>query len=121
MASKTLFVAEKAVHQESSMLAQASVTLAGRDLCSIADLSQAEIAAVMELAHAIKATPGDYRYSLDARQMVMFFEKASLRTRLTFEAGMNTLAVRRCSWTKRNRRWESANRWPTSRATWSAG
>src|SRR5277367_2549008 len=91
MASKTLFVAEKAVHQESSMLAQASVTLAGRDLCSIADLSQAEIAAVMELAHAIKATPGDYRYSLDARQMVMFFEKASLRTRLTFEAGMNTL------------------------------
>jgi len=73
------------------MLAQASVTLAGRDLCSIADLSQAEIAAIMELAHAIKATPGDYRYSLDARQMVMFFEKASLRTRLTFEAGMNTL------------------------------
>ena len=73
------------------MLAQASATLAGRDLCSIADLSQAEIAAIMELAHAIKATPGDYRYSLDARQMVMFFEKASLRTRLTFEAGMNTL------------------------------
>jgi ornithine carbamoyltransferase len=91
MASKTALVEEKAVHQESSMLAQASVTLAGRDLCSIADLSQAEIAAVMELAHAIKATPGDYRYSLDARQMVMFFEKASLRTRLTFEAGMNTL------------------------------
>jgi ornithine carbamoyltransferase len=91
MASKTLLVEEKAVHQESSMLAQASATLAGRDLCSIADLSQAEIAAVMELAHAIKATPGDYRYSLDARQMVMFFEKASLRTRLTFEAGMNTL------------------------------
>ena len=50
-----------------------------------------EIAAILELAHAIKASPADYRLSLDARQMVMFFEKASLRTRLTFEAGMNTL------------------------------
>ena len=73
------------------MLTQASVSLAGRDLCSIADLSRSEMAAIMELAHAMKASPSDYRYSLDARQMVMFFEKASLRTRLTFEAGMNTL------------------------------
>ena len=84
-------VGESAVHEESKMLAEATVTLAGRDLCSIADLSRSEIAAVLELAHAIKASPADYRLSLDARQMVMFFEKASLRTRLTFEAGMNTL------------------------------
>ncbi len=33
-------------------------SLAGRDLCSIADLSQLEIAAILELAHAIKASPG---------------------------------------------------------------
>ncbi|HZD47452.1 MAG TPA: ornithine carbamoyltransferase [Silvibacterium sp.] len=65
--------------------------LAGRDLCSIADFSTAEIAAVMELAHAVKARPQDYRWALDAKQMVMFFEKASLRTRLTFEAAMNTV------------------------------
>jgi ornithine carbamoyltransferase len=65
--------------------------LAGRDLCSIGDFSAAEVAAVLELAHAMKAAPGDYRFALDARQMVMFFEKASLRTRLAFEAGMNTL------------------------------
>ncbi len=71
--------------------AQASGSLSGRDLCSISDFSPAEIAALMELAHSIKAAPGDYRFSLDAKQMVMFFEKASLRTRLTFEAGMNTL------------------------------
>ena len=75
----------------SGALAAASVSLAGRDLCSVADLSSVEVAAVMELAHAMKASPADYRFSLDARQMVMFFEKASLRTRLTFEAGMNTL------------------------------
>src|SRR5271163_5060541 len=91
MGSKALIVDERPVHQESSMLTQATVTLAGRDLCSIADLSHSEIAAIMELAHAIKTSPADYRYALDARQMVMFFEKASLRTRLTFEAGMNTL------------------------------
>lgn len=65
--------------------------LAGRDLCSIADLTAAEIAAVMELAHAVKAQPEDFRHALDAKQMVMFFEKASLRTRVTFEAGINTL------------------------------
>ncbi len=82
---------KKQYHQEGNTLALATASLAGRDLCSIADLSQLEIAAIMELAHAIKASPADYRYSLDARQMVMFFEKASLRTRLTFEAGMNTL------------------------------
>jgi ornithine carbamoyltransferase len=72
-------------------LALASHTLAGRDFCSISDFSATELAAVLELAHLIKASPADYRYSLDAKQMVMFFEKASLRTRLTFEAGMNTL------------------------------
>ena len=65
--------------------------LAGRDLCSITDFSTAEIAAVMELAHDVKAHPGKYRWALDAKQMVMFFEKASLRTRLTFETAINTL------------------------------
>jgi len=66
-------------------------SLAGRDLCSIADFSTAEIAAVMELGHDVKANPQDYRWSLDAKQMVMFFEKASLRTRLTFETAINTM------------------------------
>ena len=66
-------------------------SLAGRDLCSIADFSAVEIEAVMKLAHAVKAEPAKFRWALDARQMVMFFEKASLRTRLTFETAINTL------------------------------
>jgi ornithine carbamoyltransferase len=45
----------------------------------------------MELGHDVKANPQDYRWSLDAKQMVMFFEKASLRTRLTFETAINTM------------------------------
>jgi ornithine carbamoyltransferase len=70
---------------------EAAKRLAGRDLCSIADLTVGEMAAIMELSHAIKAQPQEFRHALDAKQMVMFFEKASLRTRLTFEAGINTL------------------------------
>jgi len=83
MATKTLLVEEQST--------PASVSLAGRDLCSIADLSMAETASILKLAHSVKADPAAYRYALDAKQMVMFFEKASLRTRLTFEAGISTL------------------------------
>jgi ornithine carbamoyltransferase len=68
-----------------------AASLAGRDLCSVADLTPGELAATLDLAHDVKANPGAYRWALDAKQMVMFFEKASLRTRLTFETAMNTL------------------------------
>ena len=77
--------------QSDTAFAESAQRLRGRDLCSIADLSVAEMAALMELGHAVKTHPEDFRHALDARQMVMFFEKASLRTRLTFEAGINTL------------------------------
>ena len=71
--------------------ALAAKSLAGNDLCSIADLSTGEIGALLKLAHAVKTRPRDYRRALDAKQLVMFFEKASLRTRLSFESGINTL------------------------------
>ncbi len=70
--------------------AAAQASLAGRDLCSIADLTPDETAAILTLGHRVKAKPRAYRYALDAKQMVMFFEKASLRTRLTFQAALNT-------------------------------
>jgi ornithine carbamoyltransferase len=54
-------------------------------------LTSGELAATLALAHDVKANPGAYRWALDAKQMVMFFEKASLRTRLTFETAINTL------------------------------
>src|ERR1700735_5743989 len=77
--------------QSDTAFNEASKRLSGRDLCSIADLTVQEMAAIMELAHAVKNHPDDFRHSLDAKQMVLFFEKASLRTRLSFEAGINTL------------------------------
>lgn len=70
---------------------EAAKRLCGRDMCSIADLTVEEMAAVMELAHAVKNHPEDFRHALDGKQMVLFFEKASLRTRLTFETAINTL------------------------------
>lgn len=65
--------------------------LAGRDLCSIRDLSVSDARLILDTAHAVKSQPDAFRHALDSRQLVMFFEKESLRTRLTFEAGINTL------------------------------
>jgi ornithine carbamoyltransferase len=63
----------------------------GRDLISIQDFMPEELACALELAAAMKARPGDYRGTLVGKQIVLFFEKPSLRTRLTFEAGINSL------------------------------
>lgn len=59
-----------------------------RDLISTRDLTPSEVGAILDLAGVMKARPADFRSALAGKQMVMFFEKASLRTRLTFEAGM---------------------------------
>ncbi len=77
--------------QSDTAFNEANKRLNGRDLCSIADLTVGEMAAIMELGHTVKEHPEDFRHALDAKQLVMFFEKASLRTRLTFEAAINTL------------------------------
>ncbi|WP_263378376.1 ornithine carbamoyltransferase [Granulicella paludicola] len=76
--------------QSDTAFTETAKGISGRDLVSIADLSVQEMAAIMELAHAVKAAPEDFRHALDAKQMVLIFEKASLRTRLTFETAMNT-------------------------------
>jgi ornithine carbamoyltransferase len=62
-----------------------------RDLISITDFTPAEVAGVLDLASIMKVRPHDFRGALDGKQVVLFFEKPSLRTRLTFEAGMNSL------------------------------
>jgi ornithine carbamoyltransferase len=63
----------------------------GRDLISIQDFSPDELACALELAASMKARPADFRGVLQGKQIVLFFEKPSLRTRLTFEAGINSL------------------------------
>jgi ornithine carbamoyltransferase len=69
----------------------AATTFWPRDLVSVRDLSPQEVRAVLDLSSLIKQRPSDFRGALAGKQMVMFFEKPSLRTRLTFEAGMASL------------------------------
>jgi ornithine carbamoyltransferase len=65
-----------------------TTTFPGRDLVSIRDLSPIEVESLFHLASLIKARPEDFRSALAGKHIVMFFEKPSLRTRLTFEAGI---------------------------------
>jgi ornithine carbamoyltransferase len=62
-----------------------------RDFVSVQDFSPEETTSLFELTHVIKSRPADFRGALAGKQLVLFFEKASLRTRLTFEAGMASL------------------------------
>jgi len=61
------------------------------DLVSTRDLGPHGVEAVLQLAARMKARPGDFRKALSGKQIVMFFEKPSLRTRLTFETGIGSL------------------------------
>ncbi len=61
------------------------------DLVSTRDLGPAGVDAVLHLAGIMKSRPADFWRVLTGKQIVMFFEKPSLRTRLTFEAGMVSL------------------------------
>jgi ornithine carbamoyltransferase len=62
-----------------------------RDLLSIQDLAPEEVAELLDLTMEVKQRPQEFRTAIAGKQVVMFFEKPSLRTRLTFEAGVNTL------------------------------
>ena len=61
------------------------------DLVSTRDLGPEGVEAVLHLAELMKSRPSVFSRALAGKQMVMFFEKPSLRTRLTFESGMISL------------------------------
>ncbi|HEY6337378.1 MAG TPA: ornithine carbamoyltransferase [Candidatus Sulfotelmatobacter sp.] len=61
------------------------------DLISTRDLGPQGVEAVLHLAELMKARPSVFQRALAGKQMAMFFEKPSLRTRLTFEVGMTSL------------------------------
>jgi ornithine carbamoyltransferase len=72
-----------------------STTLRGRDLLSAADLSAADVDRVFDTATQLKAEFREQRRHatqlLRGRTLAMLFQKPSLRTRVTFEAGMAQL------------------------------
>ncbi len=71
--------------------AVATTEATATDLLSIADLGPTGVTALLDLAGEVKARPLDYARALAGKQIVLLFEKPSLRTRVTFEAGMAAL------------------------------
>jgi len=70
-----------------------AVSLGGRSLVSIRDLSRDELLAVLDRADAMKADrQALFRQApLAGKTLAMIFQKPSLRTRVSFEAGMTLL------------------------------
>ena len=60
-------------------------------LLSDFDLTKDQVHQILDLSKEIKANPGDYADSMKNKTLIMLFELASLRTRISFEAGMNRL------------------------------
>ncbi|HEX9044691.1 MAG TPA: hypothetical protein VF802_06660, partial [Candidatus Limnocylindrales bacterium] len=70
--------------------------LRGRDLLSSADVSSAELAALLDAAIALKAArAAGARYApgrpLEGRAVALLFDRPSLRTRASFEVGTRWL------------------------------
>ncbi|MGQ9697512.1 MAG: ornithine carbamoyltransferase [Armatimonadota bacterium] len=72
-------------------------TLKGRDLLSIGDLTAQEVKTILAVALKLKARcsisirDDEFRHALDGKVLALLFEKASLRTRVTFDVAMTQL------------------------------
>jgi ornithine carbamoyltransferase len=62
-----------------------------KDFVSIRDFSASEIEYLLLLGRQIKAHPGAYRDALQGKTLAMLFEKPSLRTRVSFDVGIQQL------------------------------
>jgi ornithine carbamoyltransferase len=62
-----------------------------RHLISIHDLSGREVHGLFRLAAEVKAAPERFHDALSRKTLAMIFQKASTRTRVSFEAGMAQL------------------------------
>jgi ornithine carbamoyltransferase len=61
------------------------------DLLRDLDLTDDELRYLLDLAAAVKRSPGDYSQALAGKSIALLFEKPSLRTRLTFELAIKQL------------------------------
>ncbi len=60
-------------------------------LLSDFDLNKSQISEILDLSKKIKGNPSEYGDSMKNKTLIMLFELASLRTRISFEAGMNRM------------------------------
>jgi len=62
-----------------------------RDFLSVDDLTPAELAALLDLAAEVKASPERFADRLRGRSVALIFEKPSTRTRVSFDVGIAEL------------------------------
>ena len=61
------------------------------NLLSVQDMTQQQIIELLDLAKKIKAAPKAYSQALAGKSIATLYEKQSLRTRVTFDVGINKL------------------------------
>jgi ornithine carbamoyltransferase len=61
------------------------------DFLSLRDFTPAEVHHLLELAADLKARPAEFSTALRGKTLAMIFEKPSLRTRVTFDVGIQQL------------------------------
>jgi ornithine carbamoyltransferase len=64
-----------------------------RHFLSIDDLTESELAYLLDLSEKVKASPADYAGRLAGLSVAMIFEKPSTRTRVSFEVGLASLGA----------------------------
>jgi len=62
-----------------------------KHLIDLKDLTSPEIRDILHTAVQIKKSPDSYRHALSGKTLAMIFQKASTRTRVSFEVGMYQL------------------------------
>ncbi len=74
------------------MIATASLgTLPKKDLLSVAELGPGDLETLFETTRALKADRAAFSDHLRGKRLALIFEKESLRTRFTFDVGMQDL------------------------------
>jgi ornithine carbamoyltransferase len=73
------------------MTAAAAPLVATRDLLTGTEWGAASVRELFQLAANIKARPDRYRGALSGKFLALIFEKPSLRTRVTFEVGIQSM------------------------------
>lgn len=66
-------------------------TIGQKDLLTGTELSPADVRELFRMTAEIKARPEAYSHALSGRYLALIFEKPSLRTRVTFDVGMQSL------------------------------
>ena len=62
-----------------------------KDFLTIRDFTSEELQGLIDLAGEIKANPDRFAHALKGKTLAMIFEKPSLRTRVTFDVGIQQL------------------------------